>query len=156
MGLIQENAERRWQNAKCEKAMKRAGMVCVLLLPSAFYRRGVRMPDCLFCRIVAGAIPSQKVFEDEHVIAVRDINPQAPVHVLLLPKRHIASILDAKESDSGLLGRIALVAVTIARQEGLAERGFRLLTNTGPDGGQAVAHMHFHLLGGRKMGWPPG
>ena len=114
------------------------------------------MSDCLFCRIVAGVIPSQKVFEDEDVIAVRDINPQAPVHVLLLPKRHIASVLDAKESDSGLLGRIALVAGEIARQEGIAERGFRLLTNTGPDGGQAVAHLHYHLLGGRKMGWPPG
>jgi len=114
------------------------------------------MSDCLFCRIVAGAIPAQKVFEGEDLIAVRDINPQAPVHVLLLPKKHIASVLDAKESDSELLGRIALVAGKIARQEGIAERGFRLLTNTGPDGGQAVAHLHYHLLGGRKMGWPPG
>src|SRR2546428_12864311 len=114
------------------------------------------MTDCIFCKIASGAIPSQKVFEDEHVVAVRDINPQAPVHVLLLPKRHIASILDAKESDSGLLGRIALVAGTIARPEGIAARGFRLLAKTGPDGGQAVAHLHFHLLGGRKMGWPPG
>jgi histidine triad (HIT) family protein len=114
------------------------------------------MSDCVFCRIVAGAIPSQKVFEDEHILAVRDINPQAPVHVLLLPKKHVASLLDARESDGGLLGRIALVAAKIARQEGIAERGFRLLTNTGPEGGQAVAHLHFHLLGGRKMQWPPG
>src|SRR2546428_13722840 len=113
------------------------------------------MSDCLFCRIVAGAIPSQKVFEGEDLIAVRDINPQAPVHVLLLPKKHIASVLDAKESDSELLGRIALVAGKIARQEGIAERGVRLLTNTGPDGGQAVAHLHHHLPGGREVGWPP-
>src|SRR2546428_12936560 len=110
--------------------------------------RGVRMSDCLFCRIVAGAIPSQKVFEDEGVIAVRDINPQAPVHVLLLPKKHIASVLDAKESDSGLLGRIALAAGKIARQGGIAERGFPLLTNTGPDRRQARAHLHYPLPGG--------
>src|SRR5438445_13076493 len=114
------------------------------------------MAACLVCRIVAGAIPSQKVFEDEDLIAVRDINPQAPVPVLLLPKKHIASVLDAKESDRGLLGRIALVAGKIARQEGIAERGFRLLTNTGPDGGQAVAHLDYHLLGGGKMGWLTG
>src|SRR2546425_9770083 len=113
------------------------------------------MSDCLFCRIVAGAIPSQKVFEDEDLIAVQDINPQAPVHVLLLPKKHIASVLDAKESDSELLGRIALVAGKIARQEGIAERGFPLLTNTRPDRGQAVAHLHYHLPRGRKIGWAP-
>src|SRR2546428_14057572 len=89
--------------------------------------RGVRMSDCLFCRIVAGAIPSQKVFEDEDVIAVRDNNPQAPVHVLLLPKKHIASVLDAKESDSGLLVRIALVAGRIEPQEVVAQGGVRLL-----------------------------
>jgi len=112
--------------------------------------------ECIFCKIVSGQIPSPRVFEDEHVIAVRDINPQAPVHVLLLPKKHIASILDVRDSDSGLLGRIAGVAAQVARQEGIAERGFRLLTNTGPEGGQAVAHLHFHLLGGRRMGWPPG
>src|SRR2546428_11888265 len=100
--------------------------------------RGVRMSDCLFCRIVAGAIPSQKVFEDEGVIAVRDINPQAPVHVLLLPKKHIASVLDAKESDSGLLGRIALVAGKIARQGGIAERGVPEVAGTGDEGGQGV------------------
>src|SRR3989449_11018024 len=114
------------------------------------------MSDCLFCRIVAGAIPAQKVFEGEDLIAVRDINPQAPVHVLLLPKKHIASVLDAKESDSELLGRIALVAGKIARQEGIAQRGFRGLTNTGPDGGPAVADLHYHPLGGREMGGAPG
>src|SRR2546428_13034854 len=102
---------------------------------SARGSRGVRMSDCLFCRIVAGAIPSQRAFEDEDVIAVRDINPQAPVHVLLLPKKHIASVLDAKESDRGLLGRIALVAGKIGGPEGIAERRFRLLSHTGPSGG---------------------
>src|SRR3989441_10994791 len=107
------------------------------------------MSDCLFCRIVAGAIPAQKVFEGEDLIAVRDINPQAPVHVLLLPKKHIASVLDAKESDSELLGRIALVAGKIARQEGIAERGVPVLTDTRPDGRQAGADLPYPLPGGR-------
>jgi histidine triad (HIT) family protein len=102
---------------------------------------------------VAGAIPSQKVFEDDQVLAIRDVNPQAPVHVLILPKQHVASVLSA---DGPLLARLGLAAVRVARQEGVADRGFRLLTNTGPNGGQAVAHLHVHLLGGRKMGWPPG
>src|SRR2546427_11255678 len=114
------------------------------------------MSDCLFCRIVAGAIPSQKVFEDEDLIAVRDINPQAPVHVLLLPKKHIASVLDAKESDSELLGRIALEAGKIARQEGIAERGFRLLTNTGPHRGHAGAGLRYELPGSPQKRGPPG
>lgn len=114
------------------------------------------MGDCLFCRIVAGQIPSPRVYEDDQVIAIRDINPQAPVHVLLLPRTHFASLMDAREQDAELLGRIALVAARVARQEGIATRGFRLVTNTGADGGQAVAHLHLHLLGGRQMGWPPG
>ncbi len=114
------------------------------------------MADCLFCRIVSGQIPSPRVYEDDQVIAIRDINPQAPVHVLLVSKRHLVSVLDAREHDTELLGRIALAAAHVARQEGIATRGFRLLTNTGADGGQAVAHLHFHLLGGRQMGWPPG
>ena len=116
----------------------------------------MNIPDCVFCKIVAGAIPSQRVYEDDQVLAIRDINPQAPVHVLLLPKRHIASVLEITERHDVLLRRIVLAAGAIAQQEGIAERGFRLLTNTGPDGGQAVAHLHFHLLGGRKMEWPPG
>ena len=114
------------------------------------------MPDCLFCRIVAGAIPAATVYEDDALLAIRDIDPQAPVHVLLLPKRHLASVLDAAEADPAIFARIAAAAALIARREGLAGRGFRLLTNTGPDGGQTVAHLHFHLLGGRTMGWPPG
>lgn len=114
------------------------------------------MEDCLFCKIVAGKIPSTKVFEDDTVLAIRDINPQAPVHVLLLPKRHHVSVLDASRADPAVFGRIAAAAVNVAIADGVAERGFRLVTNTGPDSGQAVAHLHFHLLGGREMGWPPG
>lgn len=114
------------------------------------------MTDCLFCRIAAGSIPAARVYEDERVLAIRDIDPQAPVHILLIPRRHVASVVEAASADPGLVGHLAAAAVQIARQEGIAERGFRLLTNTGPDGGQAVSHLHFHLLGGRPMGWPPG
>lgn len=113
------------------------------------------MSDCVFCRIVAGVIPSQKVFEDDHVLAIRDTNPQAPVHVLILPKKHITSVL-AADADPVLIGTVVQAAARVARQERVAEGGFRLLTNTGPDGGQAVPHLHFHLLGGRRMAWPPG
>lgn len=114
------------------------------------------MDDCIFCKIVSGAIPSQRVFEDDQVLALRDINPQAPVHILLMPKKHIASLVDMSDSEAPLLGRIIVVATRLARKEGLGERGFRLLTNAGPEGGQAVPHLHFHLLGGRQMTWPPG
>ncbi len=112
--------------------------------------------DCLFCRIIAGAIPAVKVYEDEHVMGIRDINPQAPVHVLLMPRRHIADLRDAVETDPLLAARLLEAAVQVARREGLEARGFRVLTNSGPEGGQAVMHLHFHLLGGRPMGWPPG
>jgi histidine triad (HIT) family protein len=113
------------------------------------------MAECLFCRIASGALPAARVYEDDAVLAIRDINPQAPVHVLLLPRRHLTSVVDAA-ADPALLGRLAAAAVEVARREGIAERGFRLLTNAGPDAGQTVAHLHFHLLGGRAMGWPPG
>jgi histidine triad (HIT) family protein len=112
--------------------------------------------DCLFCRIVAGAIPAARIYEDEHVVAIRDINPQAPVHILLLPRRHVSDLVEAVDTDAALVSQLAAAAVRIARAEGLYARGFRLLTNTGADGGQAVMHLHFHLLGGRSMGWPPG
>ncbi len=114
------------------------------------------MDDCLFCRIVAGTIPADHVYEDDQILAIRDINPQAPVHILIMPKRHIGSVLDVTSSDAVLLGQISLAAAQLARREGLAGRGFRLLTNTGREGGQAIPHLHFHLLGGRHMGWPPG
>ncbi len=112
------------------------------------------MDECLFCRIVMGAVPAERVYEDDQVLAIRDINPQAPVHILLMPKRHVISVLET--DDATLIGRIALAATDLARREGLAARGFRLLTNVGREGGQAVPHLHFHLLGGRQMGWPPG
>ncbi len=111
--------------------------------------------DCVFCRIVAGEIPAERLHDDDQVIAIRDINPQAPTHVLIIPKQHIASMLEP-DGTLHLYERIVEVARILAPRLGVADRGFRLLVNTGPEGGQAVPHMHFHLLGGRVMGWPPG
>ena len=111
--------------------------------------------DCLFCRIVAGEIPSARLHGDDLVIAIRDINPQAPTHVLVLPTAHIASAADLTEEDGPLLGRLFAVAADLARREGL-DGGWRLVTNVGDDGGQTVDHLHVHLLGGRPMTWPPG
>jgi histidine triad (HIT) family protein len=111
--------------------------------------------DCLFCRIGAGEIPATKVHEDKVVIAIRDINPQAPTHVLLMPRQHVASAADLSEADAPLLGRLFTVAAELARAEGL-EAGWRLVANVGADGGQTVDHLHLHLLGGRQMHWPPG
>ena len=111
--------------------------------------------DCLFCRMASGEIPVDKVREDDLVFAIRDINPQAPTHVLVIPVAHVASAADLTEADGPLLGRLFETAASIARDEGL-DGGFRLVTNVGPDGGQSVAHLHVHLLGGRPMAWPPG
>jgi len=110
---------------------------------------------CLFCRIIAGEIPSKTVFEDEVTYAFRDINPQAPTHVLVVPRKHIASLAEATADDERLLGYLHLIAARIADSEGLGN-GFRTVINTGPDGGQTVDHVHVHLLGGRSMHWPPG
>lgn len=114
------------------------------------------MEDCIFCKIVSGAIPSPRVYEDAQILAIRDIKPQAPVHLLLMSKKHIPSVLELSETEATLVGKIAVVASQLARKEGLGERGFRLLTNVGREGGQSVPHLHFHLLGGRQLGWPPG
>ena len=111
--------------------------------------------DCLFCKIVAGEIPAQTVLADDDVLAFRDINPQAPVHILIIPKQHIASVADTSELDMDIYARIMSVGKRLAEEFGL-KGGYRLVTNIGKDGGQAVAHLHFHLLGGRVMGWPPG
>ncbi len=111
--------------------------------------------DCLFCRIAAGEIPATFVHQDETVVAFRDLNPQAPTHVLVVPVRHIASAAALIDDDGPLLGHLFAVAADIARAEGL-ENGFRLVANSGPDAGQSVAHLHVHLLGGRPMAWPPG
>ena len=112
--------------------------------------------DCLFCQIIAGQIPAKAVYQDERVFAIRDINPQAPTHILLLPKQHLASVDVARAPDESMLGALLLAAAQVARQEDLAVNGYRLVINTGSDGGQSVAHLHVHLLGGRQMTWPPG
>lgn len=112
--------------------------------------------DCLFCRIVAGEIPSRRVHEDDLLIAIHDIDPRAPTHILLIPRRHIDSALDLTEADAPLLGRLFAVAADIARQQGLAEHGYRLVANVGRWGGQTVDHLHLHLMGGRSFAWPPG
>ena len=110
--------------------------------------------QCLFCRIVRGEIPAKVVLETEECLAFRDINPQAPVHVVVIPKHHVASLDAAK--DPATVGRLGLVAAEIARREGIAESGYRTVINTNGDGGQTVFHLHLHLLGGRQMAWPPG
>jgi histidine triad (HIT) family protein len=112
--------------------------------------------DCIFCQIVAGKAPGPLIYQDEDVSAFRDINPQAPVHILLVPNKHIVSINQATEEDEVILGKLMLAAAKVAKAEGIADRGYRLLTNTGPDAGQAVFHLHFHLLAGRRLTWPPG
>ena len=111
---------------------------------------------CLFCRIIAGDIPSDTVHEDELVLAFNDINPVAPVHQLIIPKRHIESVADLSETDAELLGRLFTVTAELARKAQLPETGYRVVTNVGDDGGQSVPHLHFHLIGGRGMAWPPG
>jgi histidine triad (HIT) family protein len=111
--------------------------------------------DCLFCRMAGGEIPVPKVHEDDLVFAIRDINPQAPTHILVIPVAHVASAAELSEADAPLLGRVFSIAGAIARSEGL-DGGWRLVTNVGPDAGQSVRHLHYHLLGGRGLGWPPG
>jgi histidine triad (HIT) family protein len=112
--------------------------------------------DCLFCRIAAKAVPAALVHEDADVVAFEDIAPQAPVHLLVIPRRHIASAAELGEADGPLLGRMFAVAGRLARECGVAETGFRLVTNAGRDARQSVMHLHLHVLGGRPFGWPPG
>ena len=114
-----------------------------------------RDPDCLFCKIVAGEIPSERVLETDEVIAFRDINPRAPTHVLVIPRRHIADAHALTDDDGPILAALFGAARRIADDAGL-DRGYRLVTNVGPESGQTVFHLHLHLLGGRSMGWPPG
>jgi histidine triad (HIT) family protein len=113
------------------------------------------MENCLFCKIAAGEIPSDIVYQDDDIVAFRDINPGAPQHILIIPRRHIASSTDLTEEDGPLLAHIYVIATQLARELNL-ERGYRIVTNVGPDAGQSVFHLHFHLLGGRQLGWPPG
>ena len=112
--------------------------------------------DCLFCRIASGSIPADRVQEDDLVVAFRDIAPRAPTHILLIPRRHIPSAAALTEADAPLLGRLFSVAADLARSEGIADGGYRLVSNVGRWGGQTVDHLHFHLMGGRAFDWPPG
>jgi histidine triad (HIT) family protein len=112
--------------------------------------------DCLFCQILSGDIPATKVYEDDQAYAFRDINPQAPTHVLIIPREHIESLNDAAPGDEAMLGHLLRLASKIANQQGIAESGFRTVVNTGAESGQTVWHLHVHLLGGRTMNWPPG
>lgn len=114
------------------------------------------MSDCIFCKIVAGELPTDKVFENEDVLAFRDIRPQAPVHVLLIPKKHIASAHDIQPEDAELVGKLHIAAKEVADELGVAKNGYRLVTNIGFHGQQTVPHLHYHLLGGRQLQWPPG
>lgn len=111
--------------------------------------------ECLFCKIVAGQVPSDVVYEDDDVVAFKDINPQAPVHVLVIPRRHIGAIAELSDEDAALAGKLVVAAKKIAASLGLTD-GYRLVFNNGPDAGQLVYHIHLHLLGGRKFSWPPG
>jgi histidine triad (HIT) family protein len=114
------------------------------------------MTDCLFCKIVQKAIPAKIVHEDDRTLAFDDINPQAPVHTLIIPKKHVAAVQDCRDLDSDLLAQLLMTCTNVAKQKGLTESGYRIVTNTGRDAGQTVFHLHFHVLGGRHMRWPPG
>jgi len=114
------------------------------------------MNECVFCKIVKGEILAKKVYEDEEFLAFDDINPQAPVHLLVIPKKHIRNIMEAEAADTALLGRLLFKAQEIAQNSGCAEKGARFVINCKSDGGQTVDHIHCHILGGRFMAWPPG
>jgi histidine triad (HIT) family protein len=114
------------------------------------------MDNCLFCKIVGGQIPAQIVYQDSECVAFRDINPQAPTHILIIPRRHIPTTNDLQSEDQALVGHLTLAAAEIARQEGIEEEGYRLVMNCNEGAGQSVFHIHLHLLGGRGFGWPPG
>ncbi len=110
------------------------------------------MKDCLFCKIAAGEIPAAKVYEDDELLAFKDIAPKAPVHLLIIPKKHLASLAEAAPEDAAWLGRIQVLARRLAEEQGIADGGFRVVANSGADSGQEVAHLHYHLLGGAKLG----
>ncbi len=114
------------------------------------------MKSCVFCKIVAGDIPCKKIYEDDALLAFEDAHPAAPAHILIIPKRHMETLLEIEEADRELIGSIFVAANKIARQEGMAQEGFRIVANCGENGGQTVSHIHYHLLGGRRMEWPPG
>ena len=114
------------------------------------------MSGCIFCKIIKGEIPAKKIYEDDELLAFHDITPQAPVHFLIIPKRHITSIMETEAADANLLGRLLYKARELAAEQGCAENGARFVINCKSDGGQSVDHLHCHILGGRRLGWPPG
>lgn len=123
---------------------------------STFHFKGQNRMDCLFCKIIKGEIPAKMLYEDDNVAAFNDINPQAPQHLLIIPKKHIATLNDLAPQDNELVGQMVQAAKMLAKQLNLAEKGYRLVFNCNADAGQAVFHIHLHLLGGRQMHWPPG
>ncbi|MBI3909301.1 MAG: histidine triad nucleotide-binding protein [Armatimonadetes bacterium] len=112
--------------------------------------------DCIFCKIAAGSIPARLAYQDDQLVAFYDLNPQAPTHILVIPRRHLPGLAEAEPGDQALLGHLLLVTRRIAEQEGIAASGFRVVINTHADAGQSVPHLHAHILGGRRLGWPPG
>jgi len=114
------------------------------------------LSDCIFCKIASGEIPGDIVYQDDSIIAINDIDPKAPVHILIMPKSHIPSLNELDEGSKDIVAHIFMAAAKIAKAKGIAEKGYRVVNNCGVEGGQSVAHIHFHLLGGRSMGWPPG
>ena len=116
----------------------------------------MQVEDCLFCKMARGEIRPDVVFEDDDVLAFRDLNPQAPVHVLVIPRKHIESLDTLEDGDAELIAKVLAVGARVARDEGIAESGYRAVFNTNADGGQSVYHLHLHILGGRQLGWPPG
>jgi histidine triad (HIT) family protein len=114
------------------------------------------MADCLFCKVVAGQVPATLVFQNDHVVAFKDITPRAPTHVLIVPRRHIATLNELSPEDDALVGEVVRAAAAIAKEQGLSDRGYRTVFNCNAEAGQTVFHIHLHLLGGRPMTWPPG
>jgi len=112
--------------------------------------------DCLFCKIVEGEIPCDKIFENDQVIAFRDLNPQAPTHILVIPRKHISTVNELTADDKNIVGEMVLAAQAVAKQEGIEESGYRLVMNCNEGAGQTVFHIHLHIMGGRRMNWPPG
>ena len=114
------------------------------------------MDGCLFCALVEGKIKASIVYQDDRIVAFRDIKPQAPVHILIIPRKHVAGVLDIEPDDHALIAAIFQVAARLAHEQGIADSGFRVVVNSGADAGQSVFHLHYHLIGGRRMSWPPG
>jgi histidine triad (HIT) family protein len=114
------------------------------------------MAECLFCGIIAGKVPASLIYQDERLVAFKDINPQAPFHCLIIPRKHIPGVLDITPEDQSLIGAIFALAARLAREHQIADSGFRVVVNSGSDAGQSVFHLHYHLIGGRRMRWPPG